>query len=102
MRVNEWTGMVECSDCRMDLAAYPDDYDQGPDDDVYCGHCENERHECELPDPVGRLVREALGLHRARMNDEYEDLNDHDDACVELVSELAEWALSLRELTASK
>ncbi|MEV0443874.1 hypothetical protein AB0I84_02035 [Streptomyces spectabilis] len=39
---------------------------------------------------TGELLDEVLKLHRARMNDEYEDLNDHDDACVELVSELAE------------
>ncbi|MFD7162803.1 hypothetical protein [Streptomyces violascens] len=54
MRVNKWTGMVECSECRMDLAAYPSDCDAGPDGAVYCGHCENERHVC--PEPVNESV----------------------------------------------
>ncbi|ARZ66937.1 hypothetical protein SMD11_1276 [Streptomyces albireticuli] len=53
MRIN-LRGMVECSDCRMDLGAYPSDYDAGPDGDVYCGHCEHERHVC--PEPVNESV----------------------------------------------
>ncbi|EMF02437.1 hypothetical protein H340_01284 [Streptomyces mobaraensis NBRC 13819 = DSM 40847] len=100
MRLNEWSGTVLCSGCKMDLHAYPEDYEADITSDVYCGHCENEHHECEVPEPVAALLREALKLHRARMNDEYDDLNDHDDACVELVSQLAEYVLERREATA--
>ncbi|MER5441100.1 hypothetical protein [Streptomyces sp. NPDC002790] len=68
MRVNVWTGMVECSDCGMDLAAYPSDYDIGPEGSVYCGHCENERHEC--PEGVAaRVLRDAVKRIRAHEAD---------------------------------
>ncbi|MEV0443873.1 hypothetical protein AB0I84_02030 [Streptomyces spectabilis] len=66
MRVNEWTGMVECSDCGMDLGAYPNDYDAGPDDDIFCGHCENDRHVCELPNELAHLLHQAKGWYASR------------------------------------
>ncbi|GAA4104830.1 hypothetical protein [Streptomyces hundungensis] len=48
------SGMVECSDCGMGLAAYPSDYEAASEDDVFCGHCLNERHVC--PTPVDKSV----------------------------------------------
>ncbi|WP_327377647.1 hypothetical protein OG393_29085 [Streptomyces sp. NBC_01216] len=62
MRLNP-CGMVECSDCGMDLGAYPSDYDVGPEGDVYCGHCENERHECPVPvdeSAASKVLRDAI------------------------------------------
>ncbi|UFQ16446.1 MULTISPECIES: hypothetical protein [Streptomyces] len=51
-------GRVLCNGCKMDLHAYPSDYDDGGKE-VYCGHCENERHEC--PEEVAaRLLRDAV------------------------------------------
>ncbi|MEV0471015.1 hypothetical protein [Streptomyces prunicolor] len=43
-------GKVRCNDCKMDLLAYPSDYEDGGKE-TYCGHCQNERHVC--PDPFG-------------------------------------------------
>ncbi|MEW1546881.1 hypothetical protein [Streptomyces tsukubensis] len=60
MRINNWTGTVECSDCRVDLGGFPNDYSVGPEEDVYCGHCEFEGHECRMPDVVEGFLRRAF------------------------------------------
>lgn len=40
-------GKVVCNGCRMDLLAYPSDYEDGGET-VYCGHCEWEQHTCPV------------------------------------------------------
>ncbi|RST07898.1 hypothetical protein EF910_05530 [Streptomyces sp. WAC07149] len=91
MRVNEWTGTVECSDCGMDLGAYPNDYGAGPADDVYCGHCENENHECAIPEPVAEFLRRAH---------DWDEGERAELAALALLEEMS--AYVRRELTTSK
>lgn len=46
---------VECADCRMDLLIPREEY-MGTG---YCGHCENERHVCPVPESVASFVLRA-------------------------------------------
>ncbi|MFD7257193.1 hypothetical protein [Streptomyces sp. NPDC059874] len=48
---------VECANCRMDLGIPQDDYSGNG----YCGHCENERHVCPVPESAAsKVLRDAI------------------------------------------
>ncbi|MER6380745.1 hypothetical protein ABT274_12275 [Streptomyces sp. NPDC001127] len=60
-------GRVLCNECKMDLCAYPSDY-ENEGAETYCGHCENERHEC--PEEVAaRVLRDAAKRMRRHETD---------------------------------
>ncbi|MEV8022469.1 hypothetical protein AB0O76_40490 [Streptomyces sp. NPDC086554] len=53
-------GKVVCNGCRMDLLAYPSDYEDGGET-VYCGHCEWEEHVCPVEGSVAsKILRDAI------------------------------------------
>ncbi|MEU9603691.1 hypothetical protein [Streptomyces sp. NPDC048057] len=84
MRVNHWTGTVECSDCRMDLGNTPSGYAIGLDDDVYCGHCQNEAHVCRVPEAAAKFIIRAYEWNAGETRSEL--------VALELLEEMASFA----------
>lgn len=89
-------GKVRCNECKMDLCAYPSDYDDGGEE-TYCGHCQNERHVCPDPFAARELLEKLVKAHDQWVKDREEsfrtipsyDPHDEDQPCID--EEMGDW-----------
>ncbi|MEU3599648.1 hypothetical protein ABZ714_13120 [Streptomyces sp. NPDC006798] len=68
----------------MDLGNFPSDHAMGPDDDAYCGHCQNEHHVCQIPELAAKFIRRAYEWDTGETRSEL--------TALELLEEMASFA----------